>query len=138
MNKPKDMLTLLYHKADHFIQRTPLRYFDVTPFDLPDIGGIYIISLKESDGTEAYLSINFTKDLRHEIITKREVFLATFKGNNIKFIKDRSPRFVKHSESLQHLRENTLIRFVVETDLKEQSALTAVVSAMLRPWSNGN
>jgi len=134
----KDMYTLLYHKADHFIQRAPLQYFDVTPFDLPNAGGVYIISLKENDGTEAHLAINFTDNLRNEIFTKRDAFLATFKGNNIKFVKGKGPRFVKHSESLQHLQENCLLRFIVETDLKEQLALTAVVAAKLRPWSNGN
>lgn len=132
------MYTLLYHKADHFVQRTPLKYFEITPLDLPNIGGVYIISLMEEDGTEAYLSINFTDNLQHEVSVKREAFLATFKGNNIKFIKGKGPRFVKHSESLQHLRDNCMLRFVVETDLKEQLALTAVASAMLRPWSNGN
>jgi len=132
------MYPLLYYKAEHLIQLTPLRYFDIMPFDIPNIAGVYIISLKEDDDTESYLSVNFTNNLRTDIFNKQVAFISTFKGNNIRFIKGKGPRFVEHSESLEYLKENCQLRYMVETDLKEQLALTAIVCSILKPWSNGN
>jgi len=132
MNKTiQDNFNNLEQKAERFIRQTAVKYFAVGSNSFPVKSGVFMVSLKQGRNKEKHLSINFTNNLRSEIQTKRAAFIATYRGNNIKFTEGVGIRFVEHTESLEYMKDNCLLRFIIEPDIKEQLALTAVVSAII-------
>ncbi|HYG15795.1 MAG TPA: hypothetical protein VEC12_08585 [Bacteroidia bacterium] len=132
MNKTiQDNFNNLEQKAERFIRQTAVKYFAVGSSSLPDKGGVIMVSLKKGKKKERYLSVDFTNSLRNELQTKRAAFIASYRGNNIIYTEGKGVRFVDYSESLQYMKDNCLLRFIVEPDVKERLALTAVVSTII-------
>ena len=103
----------IQRRAKAFLSQPSLKYHYLNPLVLPNKGGIYMIYLLSESMEEIPLYINFTNDLRYEIITKQWAYKIVNPSSDI--------------------IENCYLRFLIELDVKEQMALTVAVSLMLKP-----
>lgn len=100
-------------RAKGFLTQPAIKYHYLNPLVLPNKGGIYMIYLLGEVSEEVPLYINFTDNLRHEIITKQWAY-----------------KIVNPSIDIV---ENCYLRFLTEPNVKEQMALTVALTLLLKP-----
>jgi hypothetical protein len=111
-------------RAKSFINSTAYRYYTIDLTALPAKGGVYLICLVDENLNETPLYINFTNNLRNEIVTKQlaHILITSESSNGTATI----------------LRSNCYLRYAVEPDPKEQMALTVAISLELKPLYQNN
>ncbi len=119
MIQPTNRWNEVQRLAKLFLSRPAYQYSTFDTDKLPQTGGVYLLCLVDESLNETPLYINFTNDLRNEILTKRAAFVLT---------QLKSPK--KLSEVLN---SRCYLRYMVEPDPKEQMALTVAISLELKP-----
>ncbi|MGV3597641.1 MAG: hypothetical protein ACO1PI_07200 [Bacteroidota bacterium] len=109
----------LQQRAKSFLNSTAYQYYTIDIPLLPNQGGVYLICLVDETLNETPLYINFTSNLRNEILTKRTAFILT---------QLKSPQ-----KAAEILKSNCYLRYVAEANPKEQMALTVAVTLELKP-----
>jgi hypothetical protein len=131
-----DRKKLLGKKAKAFINQQPHAYVSFDPFSLPECGGVYYISLKKNSG-EIPLFIDFTDNLRKELIVKQVLHNKAIERNTILWIDDK-PEIMQPEQTLEYLNKHLFIRYLLEPDTKEQMALMVNAVLLLKPLYVGN
>lgn len=119
MMQPANRWNDLHERAKSFLNSTAYQYYTIDVSTLPNQGGIYLICLVDETLNETPLYINFTNNLRNEILTKRTAFMLT---------QLKSPQ-----KAAEILKSNCYLRYVAEASPKEQMALTVAISLELKP-----
>ncbi|KAB2912972.1 hypothetical protein QQ054_13030 [Oscillatoria amoena NRMC-F 0135] len=119
MMQPAHRWNDLQQRAKLFLNRPAYKYSTMDTDKLPQTGGVYLICLVDDTLEETPLYINFTSNLRNEILTKRTAFILT---------QLKSPQ-----KAAEVLKSNCYLRYIAESDPKEQMALTVAISLELKP-----
>lgn len=120
-------------KAMAFIKQKAFRYYNLDFSSLPTDGGIYLLSAKQEQGKEWSLYINFTNDIRSEIITMKIVHERIINGSLVHFKEGYIPKIVSAQETLQYIKECFLLRYLVVPDLKERMGIMVIATTLLKP-----
>lgn len=118
----------LQNRAKEFIKQPPLTYYGISQAQIPNNGGIYLITVKGENGEETPLHIGHADNLSTEVLLKQTLYNIKTAGTKMYWPFGKAPKIISNPEFIAYMKENSYIRFLTETDIKERMALTVVIS----------
>jgi hypothetical protein len=123
----------LQNRAKEFIKQTPLTYYGLSPAQIPNEGGIYLITLTDENGEETPLHIGQADNLNKEVLLKQIAHSIKTAGAKMYWPFGEVPKIISNPEFAANMTENCHIRFLTEPDIKERMALTVAVTLQMKP-----
>lgn len=105
-------------------------YAILTPSSIPDIPGVYVISVGKNETEEPYY-IGRTKNLRQRLYNNH--LMGPLTNARLKKYLVNSGECKNKDEAKNFIRKNCHVRWMIENDVKKRGAVEGYVTGMLFP-----
>lgn len=112
------------------VMMKPLRFENLVPSMLPEVGGVYLITARLSSREEPYY-VGRSKKLRRRIYTNH--LMGPVTNARLKKYLINTGECKGLAEAKQFLRDYCLVRWIEEPDIRKRGAIEGFVTGMLFP-----
>ena len=123
-------LNLLKDSYQRLIKSKPIRFNAITPSQIPEVGGVYLITAKKSSKESAYY-IGRTKNLRQRIYKNHLMGPVTNARLKRYLIAAKVCRNVKDAK--EFIKTYCLVRWIEEADIRKRGAIEGYATGLLFP-----
>ena len=115
---------------DDLLQQEPLRFSDMQPGDIPQTGGVYLVS-DFGHGREEIVYVGLTGKLRQRVWSNQ--YRGNEKSAPVKVALVHLGRATDMTSAKEYMHEHSAVRFDVVPDYREREMREGFAKAVLNP-----